>query len=164
MHAWYLLYCKRGQIIRAQQHLEQQSIESFTPLYKTEKIVRNKRTWVDEPLFPNYLFINFDPETTHTTTIAATRGVSNFVRIGKLPVIVPEELITDLKALSIDTISNINIPQSGDAVVLNEGIFKGLEAIYSEPDGETRSFLLIKLLGQTVKKSVSNSEFKKLDL
>ena len=44
---------------------------------------------VSEPLFPNYLFIEFDPEVIHTTTISATRGVNNFVRFGALPAIVP---------------------------------------------------------------------------
>ncbi len=40
---------------------------------------------VSEPLFPNYLFVEFDPEVIHTTTISATRGVSHFVRFGTSP-------------------------------------------------------------------------------
>lgn len=59
------------------------------PTIALEKIIRGKRTMVSEPLFPNYLFIEFDPEVIHTTTISATRGVNNFVRFGALPAIVP---------------------------------------------------------------------------
>lgn len=31
MQAWYLLYCKRGQLQRAQEHLERQSVNCLTP-------------------------------------------------------------------------------------------------------------------------------------
>ena len=89
MQAWYLLYCKRGQLQRAQEHLERQSVNCLMPTIALEKIIRGKRTMVSEPLFPNYLFIEFDPEVIHTTTISATRGVNNFVRFGALPAIVP---------------------------------------------------------------------------
>ncbi|HBY5101497.1 TPA: transcription/translation regulatory transformer protein RfaH, partial [Klebsiella pneumoniae] len=85
MQAWYLLYCKRGQLQRAQEHLERQSVNCLMPTIALEKIIRGKRTMVSEPLFPNYLFIEFDPEVIHTTTISATRGVNNFVRFGALP-------------------------------------------------------------------------------
>ena len=73
MQAWYLLYCKRGQLQRAQEHLERQSVNCLTPVITLEKMQRGKRTTVSEPLFPNYLFVEFDPEVIHTTTISATR-------------------------------------------------------------------------------------------
>ncbi len=85
MQAWYLLYCKRGQLQRAQEHLERQSVNCLTPVITLEKMQRGKRTTVSEPLFPNYLFVEFDPEVIHTTTISATRGVSHFVRFGAHP-------------------------------------------------------------------------------
>ncbi|MDU8416644.1 transcription termination/antitermination NusG family protein, partial [Pseudomonas syringae] len=56
-----------------------------------EKLVRGRRTAVSEPLFPNYMFIEFDPERIHTTTINATRGVSHFIRFGaKLATVQPD--------------------------------------------------------------------------
>ena len=61
MQAWYLLYCKRGQLQRAQEHLERQSVNCLTPVITLEKMQRGKRTTVSEPLFPNYLFVEFDP-------------------------------------------------------------------------------------------------------
>ncbi|STJ31902.1 transcriptional activator [Escherichia coli] len=73
MQSWYLLYCKRGQLQRAQEHLERQAVNCLAPMITLEKIVRGKRTAVSEPLFPNYLFVEFDPEVIHTTTINATR-------------------------------------------------------------------------------------------
>lgn len=95
MQAWYLLYCKRGQLQRARGTLERQAVSCLTPMI-TPKIVRGKRTTVSEPLFPNYMFVEFDPEVIHTTTINATRGVSHFVRFGATPATVPSSVIHQL--------------------------------------------------------------------
>ncbi|HBW8140851.1 TPA: transcription/translation regulatory transformer protein RfaH [Klebsiella pneumoniae] len=146
MQAWYLLYCKRGQLQRAQEHLERQSVNCLMPTIALEKIIRGKRTMVSEPLFPNYLFIEFDPEVIHTTTISATRGVNNFVRFGDKP-----EGITDPET-----------PHEGDSVLITDGAFEGLEAIFTEPDGEARSMLLLNLLNKQVLQSVKNTDFQKI--
>ena len=84
MQSWHLLYCKRGQLQRAQEHLERQAVNCLAPMITSGKIVRGKRTAVSEPLFPNYLFVEFDPEVIHTTTINATRGVSHFVTLWRV--------------------------------------------------------------------------------
>lgn len=163
MKNWHLLYCKRGQIPRAIEHLERQQVACFTPMVTIEKLLRGKRTTVTEPLFPNYLFIQFDPEVIHTTTINSTRGVSTFVRFGQYPVHVSQDVIDALQIpqLSPITYSEENVPHSGDSVLITEGIFQGIQAIYQEPDGEKRSVLLLKILNNEVKKSVDNKEFKK---
>lgn len=161
MESWYLLYCKRGQLLRAQDHLERQEVNCLTPMIKIEKIVRGKRTAVDEPLFPNYMFVRFDPETIHTTTINSTRGVSHFVRFGSLPATVPADVIEQLINHQPENITDPDTPYAGDRVVITEGAFEGLEAIFSEPDGEARSMLLLNLLNKQVMQSVKNTDFKK---
>lgn len=162
MQSWYLLYCKRGQLLRAQQHLERQNVECLTLLITLEKIVRGKRTQVSEPLFPNYLFIRFDPETIHTTTISATRGVSHFVRFGNQPAQVPQEVVDTLSAAPTQEIVDPATPFPGDSVVITDGAFEGLQAIFSEPDGEARSILLLNLLNKPVIQSVKNTQFRKV--
>lgn len=162
MQSWYLLYCKRGQLQRAQEHLERQSVKCLTPMITIEKIVRGKRTAVSEPLFPNYLFVEFDPETIHTTTISATRGVSHFVRFGSQPATVPLTVIDQLLNCQPEEITDPATPYEGDKVVITEGAFEGLEAIFSEPDGEARSMLLLNLLNKQVRQSVKNTDFRKI--
>ncbi len=159
MQAWYLLYCKRGQLQRAQEHLERQSVNCLMPTIALEKIIRGKRTMVSEPLFPNYLFIEFDPEVIHTTTISATRGVNNFVRFGALPAIVPSAVIHQLSIYKPEGITDPETPHEGDSVLITDGAFEGLEAIFTEPDGEARSMLLLNLLNKQVLQSVKNTDF-----
>ncbi|MEN5018700.1 transcription/translation regulatory transformer protein RfaH [Erwinia sp. Eh17-17] len=162
MESWYLLYCKRGQLLRAKEHLERQAVHCLSPMIALEKTVRGKRTQVNEPLFPNYLFIEFDPESIHTTTISATRGVSHFVRFGNQPATVPVDVINALQNDPIETIADSQLPQPGDTVLITEGAFEGLQAIFTEPDGEARSMLLLNLLNKQVVRSVGNRQFQKL--
>ena len=160
MQAWYLLYCKRGQLQRAMEHLERQDVNCLAPTIALEKIVRGKRTTVSEPLFPNYLFVEFDPEIIHTTTISATRGVNNFVRFGNLPATVPSKVIHQLSVCTTENITATDTPYSGDSVVITDGAFEGLEAIFTEPDGEARSMLLLTLLTKQVLQSVKNTDYR----
>lgn len=88
MESWYLLYCKRGQLLRAQEHLERRQVSCLSPIITLEKIVRSKRIAVSEPLFPNYLFVEFDPGA--FTPPSAPRGVSHFVRFGALPSVIEQ--------------------------------------------------------------------------
>ncbi|HEY3982888.1 transcription/translation regulatory transformer protein RfaH [Cedecea sp.] len=162
MESWYLLYCKRGQLLRAKEHLERQTVNCLTPMIALEKIVRGKRTTVSEPLFPNYMFVKFDPEFIHTTTIHSTRGVSHFVRFGAQPATVPEKVIGELVHYQDENITDPETPYAGDNVVITEGAFEGLQAIFAEPDGEARSMLLLNLLNKQVRQSVRNTDFRKV--
>jgi len=74
--AWYLFYCKRAQLLCAQVHLERQGLVCLTPIVAIKKMWRGRRVTLQEPLFPNYLFTEFNSENIHTTKIKSTRGVS----------------------------------------------------------------------------------------
>lgn len=164
MKDWYLLYCKRSEQERAVINLDRQGAECYYPQVVVEKIVRGKRCECYEPLFPSYIFVTFDPEQLSFTTVRSTRGVADFIRQGAMPQIVSEELVYNLM-LNEDNDSYKDmfesLPQQGDKLILEQGEFKGLDAIYHEPDGEKRSFMLINLLGKQVKVSIENTDLVK---
>ncbi|WP_434356107.1 transcription/translation regulatory transformer protein RfaH [Parasalinivibrio latis] len=159
MRNWHLLYCKRGEMDRAEEHLRRQGIDSYYPKVTVQKLLRGKRKQLVEPLFPNYLFVQFNPEEVTWTTVRSTRGVCDFVRCGREPVRVDITLVKELMiqedcdeqrdALSQDF-------KSGQVLTIREGCFQGLEAIYQEPDGEKRSFLLINLINKPTKVCLDN--------
>ncbi len=105
-------------------------------------------------MFPNYLFIEFDPEVIHTTTISATRGVNNFVRFGAPTALSSSAVIHQLSIYKPEGITDPETPHEGDSVLITDGAFEGLEAIFTEPDGEARSMLLLNLLNKQVLQSV----------
>ncbi|KNC30052.1 hypothetical protein FF38_11457, partial [Lucilia cuprina] len=130
LSAWY------GELLRAIEHLERQGVTCLAPRYEEIKVVRGRKKKVMEPLFPNYIFVKFEYETIHFSTISATRGVSHFVRFGREPVVVPDGVIATLVVPNLMKDVTEQLPEKGQAVVLHGGIYEGIKAIYSEPDGD----------------------------
>ncbi|MCC4797858.1 transcriptional activator RfaH [Enterovibrio norvegicus] len=159
MNPWYLLYCKRSEQQRAEQHLKRQGVDCYYPQVSVEKIRRGKRSSILEPLFPNYVFASFDPEKISFTTIRSTRGVVDFVRTGAQPQLVPLDLIKNLMVIEDNDDQRESLSQvwkHGDAIAISQGQFEGMEAIYKEADGELRSILMINLLNKQVEVSLEN--------
>lgn len=153
MENWFVLQTKPRQETRAIENLERQGVVSFCPQIAVEKLSRGKRIQSREVLFPGYLFINFNYQTITSTTIRSTRGVSHFVSTSGAPVQVPQQLIDGLRQRMADGVveSASNLPKSGDKLEILEGPFRGLDAIFSQPDGTSRGIVLINLLNQQVK-------------
>ncbi|PRQ64184.1 transcriptional activator RfaH, partial [Vibrio sp. V01_P9A10T6] len=53
-------------------------------------------------------------------------------------------------------VASFNIPEKGQVVRLKGGQFSGIDAIYQEPDGETRSIMLVKMISQVIPMSIDN--------
>tara|TARA_B110000046_G_scaffold64032_1_gene71531 strand:- start:453 stop:947 length:495 start_codon:yes stop_codon:yes gene_type:complete len=152
MESWFLLQTKPRQELRAVEHLERQGVSSFCPQISVERLSRGKRVQAQEVLFPGYLFVSFNYQTITVTAIRSTRGVSHFVSALGAPVQVPQELIDGLRhRVAVgDVEASPNLPQSGDKLEILDGPFRGLDAIFSQPDGASRAIVLINLLNQQV--------------
>jgi transcriptional antiterminator RfaH len=160
--SWYLLYCKTKEESRAFDNLKNQGVESFFPTMQVEKIIRKKRVHVDIALFPNYLFVAIDEQHANFNSIRSTRGVIDFVKFGNTYTKVPSSLVAQLQLKqSIRDNSGVDEPlfDKGETVVIQQGAFKGIEAIYDCTDGLERSMLLINLLNNATKLSIGNDEF-----
>ena len=164
---WLLLQVKPRQEMRALENLERQQAQCYCPLIQVEKLSRGKRIHAEEALFPGYFFINFDPQKSNLTytAIRSSRGVSKIVRFGEEPAKVPEALILQIKdceKASVSSLNAPNLPQKGDTVIIIEGSFKGLQAVYSQADGQQRSIVLISLLHQQAPTSLANTQIQKI--
>ncbi len=166
METWFLLQTKSRQEGRAVENLERQGINCFCPRINIEKISRGRRKVVDEALFPGYLFVCFDRHSVSATTVRSTRGVSNFVSCAGAPVVVPKELIESLQQRACQQQDMAEIAgafKTGDHLEILEGPFRGLNAIFTQPDGDSRAIVLINLLNQKVKAVMSFASLQKLD-
>ena len=166
METWFLLQTKSRQEGRAVENLERQGIQCFCPRISIEKLSRGRRKVVDEALFPGYLFVCFDQASVSSTTVRSTRGVSNFVSCARAPVVVPQELIHSLQQRAIEQQDMEEIAgalKAGDQLEVLEGPFRGLNAIFSQPDGDSRAIVLIDLLNQKVKAVMFFASLQKLD-
>ena len=153
MSQWFLVQTKPKQEVRALENLEQQGLKAFCPQILVEKIRRGQRKVSKEVLFPNYLFVNFDQALVSAVSINHTRGVNKLVSFGHYPTQIPERFIQQLKErMDLNNHSPISsLPEQGDRLQILEGPFRGLNAIFSQIDGDSRAVVLITILSQKVK-------------
>ncbi len=143
---WYLASVKGGEEPRAALHLAQQAFEVFLPKAADGK----------SPLFPRYLFIRFDHRVQSASKINNSRGVRKLVTFGDVLVPVPDRAIALLQQPAPAASSSRELERGG-AVKVISGPFAGIEAVFDEPDGEKRSFLVIEMLGKQHRVAVANS-------
>jgi len=163
-NCWYLLYCKVSEEKRAVQHLQNQGVESFYPVKSVAKVRKGVKSVKQEPLFPNYLFVSLNPKTANFNAIRSTRGVASFVRFGNAYATVASVFVERLQqqlAADSTVIDNETLPKTGDKVLINEGIYQGLDAIFQSDDGLERSVLLIKMIEQQAVLTIDNKHFTK---
>jgi transcriptional antiterminator RfaH len=143
---WYVVQCKPRQDCRALEHLARQGFRCYLPTLHVEKLQHGLVIEVEEPLFPGYLFIELDELRDNWQPIRSTRGVNQIVRFNEYPVPVRDEIIEAIRRRLAD--SRIKVPylRPGERVVVTEGCFADLEAIFVANDGQQRVTLLATLL------------------
>jgi transcriptional antiterminator RfaH len=144
---WFLARTKYGNEQTASDNLESQGYGSYYPVIDIEKLVDGKRKTVTEPAFRGYVFVNFDPDTQSAFRVNNTKGVYQLVVFGGEITPIHDSIISAIRA-AFEAKAISRLPQKGEAVTIKSGPFKGLDAIFQEPDGEARSLILINLLNQ----------------
>ena len=153
MKSWFLVQTKPQQEMRALENLQQQGVNAFCPQVLVEKLLRGKRKVSKEVLFANYLFVEFDDKTVSALSINYTRGVNRIVSFGNTPSQVPAQLVAQLmeRVEQSDQSMITELPEKGENLEVLDGPFRGLNAIFSQTDGDSRAIVLITILSQKVK-------------
>ncbi len=157
-----MVYTKPRQEDIALINLERQGYQCYLPKMRIERIRRKKAVVLSEPMFPRYLFIRLDSgeQGKSWSPIRSTLGVARLVRFGTTAATVDEGLVGFLRereaALPTDTMF-----KSGDAVLVVDGPFAGIEAIYQTEDAERRAIILLEILSKQVKVPLDHSQLRK---
>ena len=153
---WYLIHTKVRQERCAQENLERQGYTSFLPQMRAEKLLRRALVVVQEPLFPRYLFIRLDAglEAKGWGTIRSTVGVTRLVTFGSRPAKLSHALVDSIRAQTEDAAAPKEFFKQGQALVVLDGPFVGLDAIYHMRDGEGRVMVLLNILSKPVQLSI----------
>ncbi len=157
--SWYLLTSKPKQDERAEQQLLNQGYDVYRPLAKRLRKQRGKMVTRVESLFPRYLFISLDIVNDNWAPIRSTYGVSGVVRFGMEPAKIPTSVVDDLKraeGLLSEKAESLDRFKKGEQVLIEQGAFKGLQAIFDCYDsGEQCAFVLIEMMGTLTKLPIS---------
>jgi transcriptional antiterminator RfaH len=145
---WYAVYTKPKKEDSVAFSLQNIGLEVLNPKIKFRKFKRNRLTDVIEPLFPCYLFANFDKDK-YAHLITYTRGV-RYVVGKKNPLVVQDEVVNVIK----DGIEDNNLIvikpstfKNGDKVLIKDGPFKDFYGIFEkEIKGHERVMILLETI------------------
>ena len=151
---WFLIYTKPRQEERAKENLENQGFETFLPMIAFEKI-KQPKLYSLKPMFPRYLFTQYNAEKNNWVHVKSTRGVSHVITFGDKLTEVPNSVMDYLKskvddndALKLQTTRKTF--QKGDKLVIHKGVFQGKEAKFLSTTGKERVRILLKLMNELI--------------
>jgi transcriptional antiterminator RfaH len=155
MH-WYVVRTKPHQEGRAQCHLTQLPVETFLPLLKHTKTIRQQVKTAVEPLFHGYLFARFDIRHRYRAVNFAT-GVLNIVEFGSKPAAVSDSAIDEIRNRLVDgyVVPKAEAFRQGQPVQITRGPLAGLEAVFiREMTKQHRVLLLLNTLRTQAKLAI----------
>lgn len=160
---WWVVQTKPQQEALAIEHLEQQGMTIYCPLFKQESMRHRQMQESTIPLFPRYVFVLADDNAKETIhTIRSTIGLSRLIKVGDQPSIVKAEVIKQIKVLEAIHLQYIDpYFKEDDAVLITGGLCQGLEAVYQMDDGVARAVVLLNLLQQPTRLTIDKTQLKK---
>jgi transcriptional antiterminator RfaH len=132
-------------------------VEVFCPRVRFRKHTNRGPVWFVEPMFLGYLFAQFDYATFHRR-VRQGPGVSGFVHFGDRLALLPDELISEIKArMGKDELVEIDRRlEPGQNVQIAQGPFQGLEGLVTRLiAARDRVEILIEWMGRSLRAEAS---------
>lgn len=161
MH-WLLAYTKPRAELLAEEQLLRQGYEVLCPQIRVQKLRRRRWSWLEEPLFPRYVFVGAHDEQAWAP-VRSTLGVTSLVRFGGVFASVSEEIINALRAGADQPNRFRPTFVQGQKVRILAGEYAALEAVFDTAEGDERATVLLELLGRQSRVRVGVGEIVNAD-
>ena len=150
---WYALYVKSRHEFAARDELRNKGIETYLPSIRKLRQWKDRKKYVDFPLFPGYLFVSILPNGEEFIRVLRTRGVVTIVarEPGEPSPVSPEEIETlQIMLGSSDRIDIYPHLKEGERVMIKRGALTGAEGILKRKEDQYLFFVNVELLGSSV--------------
>ena len=147
---WYALYTRSRHEKAVDERLHEKDIESFLPLYDIQSRWKDRRKWVQKPVFPGYLFARPSPESLWLLSVMP--GVVQVVGDGRRPIPVPDDQVDAVRRMVESSARVAPLPylQAGRRVYVRVGPLQGIEGFIVRRNGRHRLVVSVDLLGRSV--------------
>ncbi len=144
---WYAVHTRSRHEKQVDLFLSERGVETFLPLVHTLSRRRDRKKYVDIPLFPGYLFVCAEKERLYD--VKYTRGVTRIIGTDlDAPTPIPDKQILDIKSIMETEVQLDPFPylKKCRMVRVKAGPLKGLEGILVERKGHYKLVIRIDLL------------------
>jgi transcription antitermination factor NusG len=154
---WYALKVRPRSEKQVSVNLSAKGYELFLPLYKSKSRWSDRIKTLEVPLFPGYLFCQFD--VTKRLPILQTPGVISVVGIGKCPEPIDVAEIDAIRTVVSSGVSYKPHPYLalGDMVRVEHGALAGLVGLITHVKNDFRLIISVNLLMRSVSVEIDRS-------
>jgi len=162
---WYVLHTRSRFENVVKDQLIKKNIEVFLPKIMKLSARKDRKKFIEVPMFPGYLFVksNFTPE--HRLKILKTTGAVDFIgtKLGAVPV--KNETIESLIlfSLSKEEIFTGKGFKKGQKVIITQGPLAGVKGVFKKEAGKTKIIVQIDILGRYAYTEINESNVEFLD-
>jgi len=154
---WYALQVRTRWESSTAVLLSGKGYETFLPTYRTKKRANGKFREANAPLFPGYVFCNFDAQ--NRLPILITPGVISVVGRGRVPLPVDDAEISAIQTVVASGLRAEPCPylELGQKVRIESDALQGLEGILVQIKGNHRIVVSVSLLRRSVALEIDRS-------
>ena len=146
---WYVIHTRSRHEKRVNEQLQLKRIESFLPLYCSERNWKGRHAQVDLPLFPGYVFVHIP--LAERLSVLTLPGVAGLVSFQGAPAPVPDAELERLRfCLKVAAAEPVPYLHPGNRVRIVSGMLAGLEGVILRQNGQTRFVLSVDLIQRSV--------------
>ena len=139
MLAWHIAVCRPLQETRAAIELVNQDFRVYLPILDSK------------PMFPRYIFVQFDREYDDWGKIKSTRGCVDLIKNGFQPSIVPQDAMDAIMAFKppVEPVDGETQYTEGQMVQIISGPFQGFQGLFQR-DAKGRTAALLEVMGRRI--------------
>ncbi len=160
---WHVAYTMPNFEKKICKELGKRAINSYLPLQKVLRQWKDRKKVIEVPLFPNYLFVKVNP--IERCSVLNINGILKFVSFNGNPAIVNDFEINNIMRIinsSLDVHREVNCDLSvGEKVKITSGALEGLEGVVMEAQGNSRIYIEMRFISQTISVAIPKTNLKK---
>ena len=149
---WYLIYTRPRHEKKVHTRLGEINIESFLPTRKMLRTWHDRKKYIDEPLFPSYVFIYLNDRQNYYEGME-TEGSLYYVRSGKEIARISDSIINSIKLVTTQ-VKELEVSddkfQPGRRLVIGHGALTGLSCEIVECRGRQKALVRVDLLQRNI--------------
>ena len=153
---WHAAHARSRHEKMVDELLAECGVESFLPLRRVHSQWKDRKKWVEKPMFPGYLFVRIG--TNEISIVRATRGVVRILGPDPLkPTIVPDAEVENIRRIvtSRSPVDPYPYLKPGQLVCIRRGPLQGVEGTIIRKANRCLLVISVNLLGRSVAAEVS---------
>jgi len=151
---WKVIYVASKQEKKVSAYFDKAGVTHYLPLYRSLRFWKDRKKWVEMPLFNGYLFVF--PNDVERDIILQIPGVVKFIRHNQKDATIPENQINLIREFvefgyNISEVDRNERFEVGDIAEVLDGPLKGREAEIFKSGDDSYIIVSIEALNQSVK-------------